>query len=178
MNLLMWLCKELSMDCYHEPYNNSLGPSDLLTKQNLIVKEFPDTIENNCTISFDEFVNTFDYVILLIRNNTYNASISATFMRSPERGDVHVHNIYTVDEKWIDKNQKEILIRQKELEDRIQKLKSINKGILVSYENIYEHKSDIDLIKKYLNIQTTKFVDILDYKYKLRDGKIGIPEEN
>lgn len=181
MNLLMWLSTELSYDnrphdCYHEPYNNSSGPSDLFTNQNVLVKEFPEIIESNCQIPLHEFINTFDYVIRLIRNNTYDTSISQTFMGSPERGNESVHNIYDVDKGWIDRNQSEILTRQKELEDKIEKLKSIDKGILVSYENIYENKSDIDLIKDYIRLNQLKFEELLNNKYKLRGGRSYPPQ--
>lgn len=174
MNLLMWLSTELSYDnkphnCYHEPYNNPINPPDLFTDQNILVKEFPESIEEN-GYSLNEFMDTFDYVIRLVRNNTYEASISQTFMRSPERGNESVHNVYSVDKEWIDRNQIEILIRQTELDDKIERLKSIDRGILVSYENIYDGKSDIDLIKNYLNLGWLKFEELLNNKYKLRDG--------
>lgn len=175
MSLLMWLSTELSHDnkphdCYHEPHNNSSGPSDLFTNQNVLVKEFPKSIEENGH-SLHEFINTFDYVIRLIRNNTYDTSISQTFIMSPERGNNSEHEVYDVDKEWVERNQKEISKTQQEFEDKIEKLKSIDKGILVSYENIYEGKSDIDLIKNHLKLNWLRFGELLNNKYKLRGGK-------
>lgn len=174
MNLLMWLLTELSYDnkphdCYHEPFNNSSGPFDLYTNQNVVVKEFPEIIEGTGLL-LSEFINTFDYVIRLVRNNTYDTSISQTFMKSPERGNESVHNVYSIDDEWIKRNQTEIQTRQVELGYKIEKLKSIKEGILVSYENIYENKSDIDLIKSYLKLGQIRFEDLLNKKYRLRNG--------
>jgi hypothetical protein len=95
-------------------------------------------------------------------------------MRSPERGGVHVHNIYQIDSLWIEKNKKEILVKQQELEEKIKILKSIKNGLIVSHEEIYEKKSDIENIKNYLKIESTKFTEMLSSKYKLRDGKFGM----
>ena len=177
MGLLMWLSAELTYDnkphtCYHEPYNNSVGPSDLFSNHNVLVKEFPESIETKSQIPLNEFIDTFDYVIRLVRNNTYDASISSTYIVCPEIENNSVHNIYSVDKEWIDKNQKEISLKQTELENKVEKLKSINKGILVSYENIYDGKSDIALIKNYLNLSWLRFEEMLNNKYKLRDGKL------
>jgi hypothetical protein len=174
MNLLMWLCKELSIDCFHEPFNTSLGPPDLLNMENIIVKEFPENIKANCGIPLNDFISTFNYVIILIRNNTYETAISATFMRSPERGDGHVHNTYKVDSQWIEKYKEDISLKQKELEEKIKILKSIKNGLIVSHEEIYEKKTDIEKIKNYLKMESTKFTEMLSNKYKLRDGKFGM----
>jgi hypothetical protein len=181
MNLLMWLCREFSMgyynepfNCYHEPFNNSSEPPNLLKMENIIVKEFPERIKENFDTPINDFISTFDYVIILIRNNTYETAISATFMRSPERGKIHVQNVYNVDDLWIEKNKQEILLKQKELEEKIKFLKSIENGLVVSYENIYENTSDIENIKNYLKIKSTKFTEILNNRHKLRNGKFGM----
>jgi hypothetical protein len=81
---------------------------------NIIVKEFPHHIEDWSTISLNEFIATFDYVIVLTRENTYEAAISSVFMSSKERGTEHAHAKYSIDETWIKKYKLDILLKQKD----------------------------------------------------------------
>jgi len=103
MSLLNWLGRELGLNSYHEPFNNPIKPLDILTLDNIIVKDFPHHIEDMCTMGLTEFISTFDYVIVLTRKNTYETAISSIFMGSKERGTEHAHTIYTINEEWIKK---------------------------------------------------------------------------
>jgi hypothetical protein len=176
MSLLNWLEIELALNSYHEPFNTNIGPVDILTRENIIVKEFPHNIEIWCTISLDEFISTFDYVIVLTRENTYEAAISSVFMGSKERGIEHAHTIYTMNVEWIEKYESDILIKQKELDSKIEILKNIPNGLQVTYERIYENTDDIKKIYQYVGLKFIEHRDMLNNKYRLRNGEIEIPK--
>jgi|GEM_PF-1545156 hypothetical protein len=176
MSLLNWLGRELGLNSYHEPFNNPIKPLDILTLDNIIVKDFPHHIEDMCTMGLTEFISTFDYVIVLTRKNTYETAISSIFMGSKERGTEHAHTIYTINEEWIKKYESAILIKQKELDDKIKILKNIPNVLQVTYENIYENTDDIIKICQYVGLQFVGNKDMLNNKYRLRNGKIGVPK--
>jgi hypothetical protein len=176
MTLLNWLERELALNSYHEPFNTNTGPADILTRDNIIVKEFPHNIEIWCTISLDEFISTFDYVIVLTRENTYEAAISSVFMGSKERGTEHAHTIYTMNDGWIEKYESDILLKQKELDSKIEILKNIPNGLQVTYERIYENTDDIKKISQYVGLKCFEHKDMLNNKYKLRNGEVEIPK--
>jgi hypothetical protein len=176
MSLLTWLGKELNLTSYHEPFNTNPGPADILTMENIIVKEFPHNIESWCKISLNAFISTFDYVIVLTRENTYESAISSVFMGSKERGSEHAHTIYTMNEEWIKKYESSILIKQKELDSKIQILKDIPNTLQITYERIYENTDDIQKICQYVGLKFIAHRDMLDNKYRLRNGKIGVPK--
>lgn len=176
MSLLNWLGIELGVKSYHEPFNTNSGPADILTMENIIVKEFPHNIEIWCTISLDEFISTFDYAIVLTRENTYEAAISYVFMGSKERGTEHVHTIYTMNDAWIEKYKSDILLKQKELDSKIEILKNIPNTLQVTYEKIYENTDDIKKIYQYVGLKFIEHRDMLNNKYRLRNGKIEIPK--
>jgi hypothetical protein len=176
MTLLDWLGRELGLNSYHEPFNTNIGPVDILTLDNIIVKEFPHHIEDWCTISLNEFISTFDYVIVLTRENTYQTAISSVFMGSKERGTEHAHTIYTMNDGWIEKYESDILLKQKELDSKIEILKNIPNGLQVTYERIYENTDDIKKIYQYVGLKFIEHRDILNNKYRLRNGKFEIPK--
>jgi len=176
MSLLNWLERELALNSYHEPFNTNPGPADILTRENIIVKEFPHNIEIWCTISLDEFISTFDYVIVLTRENTYEAAISSVFMGSKERATEHAHTIYIMNDEWIEKYESDILIKQKELNSKIEILKNIPNGLQVTYERIYENTDDIKRIYQYVGLKFIEHRDMLNNKYRLRNGEIEIPK--
>ena len=155
MSLLNWLKRELGLNSYHEPFNTNPGPADILTRENIIVKEFPHNIKDWCTMGLNEFISTFDYVIVLTRENTYEAAISSVFMGSKERGTEHAHTIYTMNDEWIEKYKSDILLKQKELDSKIEILK-----------NIYQ----------YVGLKFIEHRDMLNNKYRLRNGEIEIPK--
>jgi hypothetical protein len=176
MSLMHWLEKELGVESYHEPFNTNIGPVDILTLDNIIVKEFPHHIEDWCTISLNEFISTFDYVIVLTRENTYESAISSVFMGSKERGSEHAHTIYTMNDVWIKNNQSDILLKQKELDSKLKILKNIPNGLQVTYEGIYENTDDIKKICEYVGLKLIVHRDMLNNKYRLRNGKFEIPK--
>ena len=176
MSLMHWLEKELGVESYHEPFNTNIGPVDILTLDNIIVKEFPHHIEDWSTISLNEFISTFDYVIVLTRENTYESAISSVFMGSKERGSEHAHTIYTMNDVWIKNNQSDILLKQKELDSKLKILKNIPNGLQVTYEGIYENTDDIKKICEYVGLKLIVHRDMLNNKYRLRNGKFEIPK--
>jgi hypothetical protein len=176
MTLLNWLGRELGLNSYHEPFNTNIGPTDILTLDNIIVKEFPHHIEDWSTISLNEFISTFDYVIVLTRENTYQTAISSVFMSSKERGTEPAHTIYTINEIWIKNNQSDILLKQKELDSKVKILKNIPNALQVTYERIYENTDDIKEICQYVGLKFLEHKDMLNNKYKLRNGEVEIPK--
>ena len=176
MSLLNWLQRELKLDSYHEPFNTNIGPVGILTMENMIVKELLHNIESWCTVGLNEFISTFDYVIVLTRENTYEAAISSIFMGSKERGTDHAHTIYTMNDEWIEKYKSDILLKQKELDVQIKILKNIPNTLQVTYENIYENTDDITKIYQYVGLKFVVNKDMLNNKYRLRNGKIGVPK--
>ena len=176
MSLLSWLGNELNLNSYHEPFNNRINPPDILTLDNIIVKDFPYHIEDMCVMGLTEFISTFDYVIVLTRENTYESAISSVFMSSKERGSEHAHTIYTINEEWIKKYESSISIKQKELDGKIQILKNIPNALQVTYENIYENTDDIQKICQYVGLKFIVHRDMLNNKYRLRNGKIKVPK--
>jgi len=176
MTLLNWLGRELGLNSYHEPFNTNIGPVDVYMFDDIIVKEFPHNIKDWCTISLDEFISTFDYVIVLTRENTYEAAISSVFMGSKERGTEHAHAIYTMNDEWIEKYKSDILLKQKELDSKIEILKNIPNTLQVTYERIYENTDDIKKIYQYVGLKFIEHRDMLNNKYRLRNGEIEIPK--
>jgi len=176
MTLLNWLGRELSLDSYHEPFNTNIGPVDVYMFDDIIVKEFPHNIKDWCTMSLNEFISTFDYVIVLTRENTYEAAISSVFMGSKERGTEHAHTIYTMNDEWIENHQLDILLKQKELDSKIEILKNIPNALQVTYERIYENIDDIQKIREYVGLKFITHKDMLNNKYRLRNGQIEIPK--
>lgn len=176
MTLLNWLGRELGLNSYHEPFNTNIGPVDVYMFDDIIVKEFPHHIEEWCTMSLNEFISTFDYVIVLTRENSYEVAISSVFMGSKERGIEHYHTKYKTDEVWIENHQLDILLKQKELDSKIEILKNIPNTLQVTYERIYENTDDIKKICEYVGLKFLEHRDMLNNKYKLRNGEVEIPK--
>jgi hypothetical protein len=45
---------------------------------------------------------------------------------------------------------------------------------MTTYDGIYNDKSDIPRLLKYLNIYNPIYLDILDNRHRLRNGEIGM----
>jgi hypothetical protein len=175
LNLTYWLWKELGFKFCHEPFNpESLIHPKVLTMDNIIVKDFIHHIEDRCPIGLNGFISTFDKVIVLTRENTYETAVSFVFMCSEERKGEWAHSKYTINDNWIEKHQSDILLRQKCLHEQIELLQRIPKALQVTYERIYENTDDIEKICKYVGIKDTIYSDILSSKYRLRNGEIGM----
>jgi hypothetical protein len=97
-------------------------------------------------------------------------------MISKERGTEPAHTIYTMNEVWIKNNQPDILMKQKELDSKIKILKNIPNGLQVTYERIYENTDDIKKIYQYVGLKFILHKDMLNNKYRLRNGQIGTPK--
>lgn len=178
LNFTLWLSKELALKIYHEPFHpQHLTHSKVLTLDNIIVKDFINNIEDNCPMELNDFISTFDKVIVLIRENTYETAISSVFMYTDERNGEWVHSKYTIDDNWIEKYQWHIKSKQKEICIQIESLQRVPNSLQVTYENIYENTDGIEKICKYVGLEYMMYSDMLSSKYKLRNGEIGMKVE-
>jgi hypothetical protein len=178
-NFTLWLSNELRLTFYHEPFHpQHLTHSEVLTLDNIIVKDFIDNIKDNCSIGLDEFISTFDKVIVLTRENTYETAISFVFSYSKERNDEWVHSKYTIDDNWIEKYKKDIDWFEKQMYNEIESLQKIPNSLQVTYEGIYENTDDIEKTSKYVGLEYMMYSDMLSSKYKLRNGEIGMKEDD
>jgi len=181
LNFILWLSKELKLKTYHEPFHPEhllhFEISKVLTLDNIIVKDFINNIEDNCPIGLNDFISTFDKVIVLTRKNTYETAISSVFMYTDERNGEWVHSKYTIDDNWIEKYQWHIKSKQKEICIQIESLQRVPNSLQVTYEEIYENTDDIEKICKYVGLEYMMYSDMLSSKYKLRNGEIGMKVE-
>ena len=51
-----------------------------------------------------------------------------------------------------------------------------NDCIRTTYDGIYNDKSDVLRLLKYLNIYNPRYLDILDKRHKLQNGDIGMDD--
>jgi hypothetical protein len=144
---------------------------------NIIVKDFINNIEDNCPMGLNDFISTFDKVIVLTRENTYETAISSVFMYTDERNGEWVHSKYTIDDNWIEKYQWDIKSKQKEICIQIESLQIVPNSLQVTYEEIYENTDDIEKICKYVGLEYMMYSDMLNSKYRLRNGEIGMAVE-
>ena len=157
-SLFNYIQNSLQLHGINEPYNTRVKrrftEQDIWEKNLIVVKfMFPDT----------KFINkiqkTFDKIIYLTRENHKEAAES------------HAHS--TISDKWDKKYAYEAppadyidhyIIVKTEQKEFINSLG----GFQVTYEEIYYRRTGIARINKYLNINDSKFINILDLKNKYR----------
>jgi hypothetical protein len=170
-----WLSLELGYYLIIEPYNTDkswnknreYNIEQSLQLENVVVKYLYNQF--NTPMEIESVLNSFDKIILLIRQNDKESAISAVYADENKK----FHNTYFIDDMWIDNHigliENEI-INLTMLKDKI---KNISNGLLVTYENIFEEKIDIDKIKNYIGLDMFKHnhMHVLDKKYRYKNNK-------
>lgn len=153
-----WLSKELNKRYIHEPYNPNhlnLYKNLDLSNNNFIIKLEPEQLEN---------VKGDKIIIGLIRENIEECAISHLNAIQTKK----YHNPYEISADWIVSNKKEIDELIERITHQNNVIKKMNYDILLTYEGIYETKNDIEAICKFLNIKTTKYLNMMDTKHRYR----------
>lgn len=180
MSLLQYIKYELGYTEYHEPFfSNGDGLTDeqinteIFVNDNIIVKDFPFRIKERGYDLMD-VISKFDKVIIHHRGSHRDVTISLTYFQ--ENDGNKIHKTYKVTDKWIRDNEDKIeqmMVDTKEMFYEIQSIKNED-CIRTTYDGIYNDKSDIPRLLKYLNIYNPIYLDILDKRHKLQNGDIGM----
>ena len=156
--LNQWLALELNYKMIHEPINNKLNTND----DNIVVKCLLNEIKTEKNFDF----KNWDKIIGLIRTNTKECAISHTV--SEERNEWG--SGYEITNEWILNNIETINQNQRWIETNNNYISTIKQiGLMVTYEEIYETKDDIDRIKKYIGMVDSKYEHLLDSNNRLRN---------
>lgn len=160
-----WLSYELNYKYINEP-----KIVENIIDDNVIVKCLYVTFPSK---NFNTLIEKYDKIIGLTRKNTDESAISLLYCQE-NINSYNFHGLYVVDDTWI-------LERKEKIESISNLNKEINlninsiSGILqCSYENIYQEKNDIELIKNYLNVDKFKYVGMLDSSNRYRNEKNNI----
>lgn len=179
LSLSLWLSKELEFNLYHEPFNveskNDIDLNVFMDKK-CVVKIFPFELDKY-TIDIKNFIGTFDKVIIHKRDNSEDVAISLVWAVLNNKTPEDWHQTYETDEKWVNNNHPllttqlyDVKCFQSYLDNLI-----VNKSLKTTYDEIFESKNDIERILKFLDHKSTpRWLDYLDNKRKLRNGKIGM----
>lgn len=183
MSLLQYIKYELDYEEYHEPFfPNDKGLTEeqinreLFIKDNIIVKDFPFRIVEK-GFNVGDVISKFDKVILHHRGNRRDVAISLLYAELNERGN-QMHEPYNITDEWIKDNEYEIEQRMNQIKDMFNIIQDLNddKCLRTTYEGIYDDKSDIPKLLKYLNILDPLYLDILDKRHRLQNGNIGMAD--
>jgi LPS sulfotransferase NodH len=174
-----WLGIELGMPYYHEYYNQQDEKKwEYFKKINLNkINDYIIKISPNDGFNFDEIVNEFDKIILLYREDTLAQAQSMVWAKANEiYHNTYVDNKftyahYTINDKFLIDNSEKIDYIKNLYDNEVNFLKSKNKGLLISYEELYIHNTGIKKLEEYLNIQSKTQFNKID---KLRDNKAVI----
>ena len=181
MSLLQYIKYELEYTEYHEPFfGNGNGLTDeqinteLFVNNNIIVKDFPFRIKERGYDLMD-VISKFDKVIIHHRGSHRDVAISLIYAELNERSN-QMHVPYEINDEWIKGNEYEIEQRMDQIKDMFHTIQDLNyeKCIRTTYDGIYNDKSDIPKLLKYLNIYNPRYLDILDKRHRLQNGDIGM----
>jgi len=155
--LCKWVSKELDIELDETPYNNKTFNS-VFESNNIIRKIVIEEYHPS-----DNDINKFDKVICLSRENSIDSAIS--FINADTKG--KWHETYEITNEWINDNENKIIETVYKYEHLKNYLK--NKNLFqTTYENIYINKTDVNKVIGYLNIETPKYLDMIDYDKKYR----------
>ncbi len=157
-----WIAEELNYEAILEPYNwnRNGGPeidiNDIFTKDNIVTKvPYHDYLE-----PIEEFIRKFDKAIGLTRDNIEESAESMAWADQHKQW----HEKYTMTEEWIKDNEekiKESIMFYIHTNPIVKKLPILQ----VTYENLFQKKTDVIKVKDYLGI------DVLKHDYYLNDNK-------
>jgi hypothetical protein len=183
MSLLQYIKYELGYEEYHEPFfgnDNGLTEEqinrELFLKDNIIVKDFPFRIVEK-GFNVGDVISKFDKVIIHNRGSHRDVAISLTYSEVNERGN-EMHLPYKLDDEWIKDNEHIIekrIIETKEMYNSLEVIKN-DKCLITTYDGIYNNKTDIPKLLKFLNIYVPLYLDILDKRHRLQNGDIGMSD--
>jgi len=155
--LCKWLSKELNIELDANHYDSktfkSIFFNDNIIKKNEVEDYYPTK----------EDINKFNKVIYLTRYDSINAAISCVMAKNTNNW----HDEYKITKEWIDKNQTQILEESSKYNRMKSKIKDYS-GFQTTYEGVYVDKSDVNKILKYMNIDSPKYLDMLNYDKKYR----------
>jgi hypothetical protein len=181
MSFMKYIRYELGYTKYHEPFmeigGDSLSNEDINTKllvdDNIVVKDFPFNIINR-GYDLNDIISKFDKVIIHHRGNRRDVGISLAYFQYGYG--THMHKTYKVTDEWVKDNKDKIELMLDHTNETFNILENLNdeKYLKTSYEGIYNDKSDIPRLLKYLNINDALYLDILNNKRRLRNGEIGM----
>ncbi len=187
-SFMYWISRELNLKHVSEPYNKDYNKVKDLSLDNIVVK-MPYT-DFSFVESFDNFVNSYDKVLAIIREDVRAACESGVIVKHLELegdnfiGRIPMHGIdiwrsnYYVDEDFIKKYDEEITYHMDWYKRTNEEIKKLN-ILQVTYENIFIKKMDVDKVINYLDIKNPKHLNILEYKYKYRkDSEERVKETN
>ena len=165
---MSWLGHEMKYPTLHEPFNTNL--EDVLSSDRVIVKEFPHHI-TNAGHNLKEVISSFDKVIIHKRLSILNTSISSSYANDNSK----LHKTYQITKEWIDDNQNDIDSNIKNFQITYDILDGIKSDVLrTTYEGVFQTREDINRISEFLGLNELRWLDILDYKRKLRNGDVGM----
>ena len=175
LSLMNYIGNELNYTQYHEPFNNDEINTKIFVEDNIVVKDFPNHIINK-GYDINDVVSKFDKVIIHHRGNHRDLAISLTYFQYGYGS--NLHETYKVTDEWIKDNEDKIeqmMVNTSEMFSTIENMK--NEGCLrTTYDGIYNDKSDVLRLLKYLNIYNPRYLDILDKRHKLQNGDIGMED--
>jgi hypothetical protein len=160
-----WLSYELNYKYINEPeiVENIIG-------DNIIVKCLYVAISSK---NFNKLFEKYDKIIGLTRKNTNQSAISLLYCQE-NFNNYNFHGLYTVNDTWILERKEKIENLSNSINEINVNLKLINGILQCSYENIYQEKNDIELIKNYLNVDKFKYVGMLDSSNRYRNEKNNV----
>lgn len=157
-NLGLWLSNEFGIPYYHEPYNH---------KQTIIGEHYIVKYLNSEWNELKEKPQ-FDKTIGLIRENIRESAIS--YLRAQQSG--NWREPYILTDEWIKENEGELKGAEEWIKIANNKLVNINEIELnITYEGIYNRGEDIKRLTDYLDIQSPKYLHLLDSSNRLRKVK-------
>ncbi len=156
-NLGMWLSKELDYRYVHEPKINNLDESGYNIVTKYLITEWE--------VQKNPLLYRYNTIIGLIREGDRECAISQCWAEQKNQW----RNNYTISDEWIKENEGYINEMEgwvKSKRESLLKIKQLN--FVVSYEGIYERKTDIQKILNYFNITEPRYIHLLDESNRLR----------
>jgi len=180
MSLLQYIKIELTYKEYHEPF---FGNGDVLTDEqintelfvndNIIVKDFPFRIIGR-GYNLKDVISKFDKVIIHHRGSHRDVAISLTYFYLNDGSKIHLP--YEMTNEWIKDNEDSIQQMMKDTEEMYNDVQNISYDncLKTTYDGIYNDKTDIPRLLKFLNIPDPIYLDILDKRHRLQNGDVGM----
>lgn len=170
LSLLAWIGHELRIPTLHEPFSNPELIDKIFNAENVVVKDFPDSIVR-CGYDLNDVISKFDKVICHRRESVRDTAISMARLIDSE----NAHYTYKLDDKWLKDNEELIDEKVKDINETHRVLNELEIGGLhTTYDNVYNTKTDIKRLTEYLGIREPAWLDILDNKRRLRNGDKGM----
>ena len=167
--LSKWLSRETNYHLFLEPYNDKTGESVNVNDDYIVKELYNHLLLKN--INIDQYINGFDVVIGLYRENVEDAMIS--MLHANKTGKRHVP--YKLTEEEINQYKKNIPIDNRDINFIKEREEIIQKSdIVLVYEKIYQTKEDIERLKKFLKLDELKFLYMLDNQNRYRKEIVKI----